>query len=317
MAVPTNTFQTYQAIGNREDLADAIYNVTPYETPLLSMAKKTKATATLHEWQTEALGAVDSNNAVIEGDDAANDAVTATARVVNHIQISDKVVGVTTIQQVVDKAGRKDELAHQLINKGLELRRDMETIMTQNQARVVGAAGTAQKLRALEGWYATNDNRGATGADGTATTAATDGTQRNFTEALFKAVVNLIYTNASIGPNMFVMAGPANRSNLSSQLSGGGTKFYRMEDKKLVATISVYDSDFGALKLIPNRFQRDRTMHFINPEYIAVSFLERFREQDLAITGLAVRKQIWASYTLEVRNEAAHGVLADLNTTVL
>ncbi len=317
MAVPTNTFQTYQAVGNREDLADAIYNVTPYETPLLSMAKKTKATATLHEWQTEALGAVDSNNAVIEGDDATNDAVTATARVVNHIQISDKVVGVTTIQQAVDKAGRKDELAHQMVNKGLELRRDMETILCGNQARVVGAAGTAQKLRGLEGWYVTNDSRGVGGADGNATTAATDGTQRNFTEALFKAVINLIYTNASIGPNMFVMAGPANRANLSSQLSGGGTKFYRMEDKKLVATISVYDSDFGALKLIPNRFQRDRTMHFLNPEYIAVAFLEKFRERDLAVTGLADRKHIWSSYTLEVRNEAAHGVLADLNTAVL
>jgi hypothetical protein len=146
---------------------------------------------------------------------------------------------------------------------------------------------------------------------------ATDGTQRNFSEALFKTVINSIYTNASIGDGMFAMAGPANRANLSSQLSGGSTKFYRVESKSLTATVTVYQSDFGDIKLIPNRFQRDRDLHIVNPEYVAISFLEKFREQDLAVTGLARRKQIWASYTLEVRNEAAHGIVADLNTTIL
>jgi Family of unknown function (DUF5309) len=317
MAVPAGTFQTFQAIGNREDLVDAIYNVSPTETPFLSMTMKTKATASLHEWQAEDLAAVNSGNAVVEGDDAANQTIASTSRLTNYVQTSEKTIGISTIQEVVNKAGRESELARQMVNYGLALRRDMETILTTNQAPVAGNASTARKLRPLEGWYATNDSRGAAGADGTTSAAATDGTQRNFTEALFKSVLQLVYASSSIGEGMFVMAGPANRANLSSQLSGGSTKFYRVESKSLTATVTVYQSDFGDLKFVPNRFQRDRTMHFINPEYAAVSFLEKFREQDLAITGLAKRKQIWSSYTLEMRNEKAHGVLADLNTAVL
>lgn len=322
MAVPAGTFQAFQAIGNREDLTDAIYNVSPTETPLISMAQKATAYAALHEWQTESLASANVNNAVIEGDDAANQTIVTTGRVTNNVQTSEKTIGISTIQEATRAAGRPSEMAHQMINYGLALRRDMETILLNNTvAPAVGSASVSRKLRALPSWYATNTSRGGgapVGANGTSTTLATDaGTPRNFSEALFKTVINSIYTNASIGDGMFAMAGPTNRANLSSQLSGGSTKFYRVESKSLTATVTVYQSDFGDIKLIPNRFQRDKDLHIINPEYIAIAFLEKFREQDLAVTGLARRKQIWASYTLEVRNEAAHGIVADLNTTIL
>lgn len=318
MAVPAGTFQAFSAIGNREDLTDAIYNVSPTETPLISLGQKTTSFAALHEWQSESLASTNVNNAVVEGDDAANQTLVATSRLTNFLQTSEKTIGISTIQEATRAAGRASEMAHQMVNYGLALRRDMETILCNNTvAPSAGSTSTARKLRALPSWYATNTSRGATGANGTTTTTATDGTQRNFSESLFKTVLNSIYTNASIGEGMFAMAGPVNRANLSSQLSGGSTKFYRVESKSLTATVTIYQSDFGDIKLIPNRFQRDRDLHIINPEYIAISFLEKFREQDLAVTGLARRKQIWASYTLEMRNEAAHGVVADLNTAIL
>jgi hypothetical protein len=129
MTVPTGTFQAFQAIGNREDLTDAIYNVSPTETPLISMAKKTTAQAALHEWQTESLAAANVNNAVIEGDDAANQTLVTTGRVTNNVQTSEKTIGISTIQEVTRSAGRDSEMAHQMINYGLALRRDMETIL--------------------------------------------------------------------------------------------------------------------------------------------------------------------------------------------
>lgn len=319
MAVPGGTFQAFQAIGNREDLTDAIYNVSPTETPLISMAQKSTATATLHEWQSEILPTTNVNNAVVEGDDASNQTIQTTSRLTNYVQTSEKTIGISTIQEATKSAGRASEMAHQMVNYGLALRRDMETILCNNSvAPSAGSTSTARKLRAIGSWYATNTSRGAAGANGTTSAIATDSASpRNFSEALFKTVLNSIYTNASIGEGMFAMAGPVNRANLSSQLSGGSTKFYRVESKSLTATVTIYQSDFGDIKLIPNRFQRDRDLHILNPEYIAVSFLEKFREQDLAVTGLARRKQIWASYTLEMRNEAAHGIVADLNTTIL
>lgn len=165
-------------------------------------------------------------------------------------------------------------------------------------------------------WLTTNDNRGASGADGSATTAATDGTQRNFTEALFRATVVTAITNADELPSV-VFAGPANRANLSSQLSGNSTRFYELKDGTLNASVSVYRSDYGPLKFVMNRFQRERDMWFLNPDYFGVRTLEPMQTVDLARTGLTEKKQLWTNWTLEVSNEKAHAVLADLNTAVL
>ena len=313
MSVPANTFQTYQAVGNREDLSDVIYMVSPFDTPFQSMIGRTKASATTHEWHTDALPAADGNNAVVEGDDATATAVVATSRLSNKCQTSTKVISVSTIQDsAVDKAGRNKELAYQVEKAMRALKVDRETILLSNQAPVTGAAATAQKLRPLTGWYSTNTSRGASGANGTTSAAATDGTQRAMSETLLRTVLTSIFQNS----NSFVdtlMAYPSQRANLSTVLTGSATKFYNVDDKKLVATVSVYDSDFGPIKLIPNRFQRARDIHLLNSEYLALAELEPVQMQDLAVTGLSRRKQIWGTYTLEVRNEAAICVIADLS----
>jgi len=316
VTVPTNTLQTYQSSNNAEDVSDVIMNVSPFDTPLLTMAKKGKAEATYTEWPIESLAAVDTANANIEGDDAAIDASTTPTRVGNYTQLMDKTLSITTTQQAIRKYGVADEWAHQKVKKGRELKNDMEATMFLNQARVVGAAGTAQKMRSLPSWITTNDVRGASGADGSATTAATDGTQRNFTEALFRQAIVNCATNAGEMPTV-VMAGITGRANLSSQLSGNTTKFKDMQDGKLNASITVYRSDYGDLKLVPNRRMRERDMFFLNPDYLEIRTLEPIQFVELGRTGLQRKAQIWTNWTLGVLNEAAHGVLADLNTAIL
>jgi hypothetical protein len=312
MTVPSNTFQTYQAVGNREDLSDMIYMVSPSDTPFQTLAGRTTASSTTHEWQTDALPAADGTNARIEGDDATNNSLVASVRLSNRCQTSNKVIGVTTVQDsAVDKAGRKRELAYQVEKAMRALKTDMETILLSNQTPVTGNATTATALRPLCSWYSTNTSRGASGAAGTTTTAATDGTQRAMSETLLRTVLTSIYTNSNSMATT-LMASPSQRANLSTVLTGGATKFYNVDDKTLVATVSVYDSDFGPIKLIPNRFQRSRDVHILNPEYLAVAFLEPVQMQDLAITGRSRRKEIWGTYTLEQRNEAASGIVADL-----
>jgi hypothetical protein len=316
MAVPTNSLQTYQSANNAEDVTDIVMNISPADTPGLTMAKKTTAEATYTQWPIESLSAVDTANQNIEGDDATVDASTTPTLVGNYTQLMDKVASVTTTQSAIKKYGVKNEMAKQMAKKGKELKRDEETVMFANQARVVGAAGTAQKMRSMGSWLTTNDNRGSGGADGSATAAATDGTQRNFTEALFRATLVTAITNADDLPSV-VMAGPANRANLSSVLSGTATRFYEVKDGQLNASISVYRSDYGPLKFVMNRFQRERDMWFLNPDYFGVRTLEPMQTVDLARTGLTEKKQLWHNWTLEVGNEAAHAVLADLNTAVL
>jgi hypothetical protein len=312
MAVPTNTHTTYASVGNREDLADIIYNVDPTETPFISSVSKTKATGVFHEWQTQALASVDTDNAVLEGNDAVTDATTATVRLGNYCQISDKVPSVTGTQQVIDKAGRDDEMDYQVILKGKELKRDMESILLSNQARNAGAAGTARRLGAMLSWIATNDNHVGTSPAGTGADVRVDGTQRAYTEALLKAALQAIWTSG--GNPDTIMLGGFNKQVMSSFV-GRGTPTEDTKSKKIIATVDIYEGDFGTLKVKANHFMRSRDVLILQMDMWAVAYLRNMKTTDLAITGDSRSKQIICEYTLESRNEKASGAVFDLTTS--
>lgn len=314
MTIVANTFLTFSAIGNREDLTDQIYNISPVEVPFQSMAAKTKSSATFHEWQTDALAAA-AANAQLQGDDVAFAAVTPTVRAGNRAQVSRKEVIIAGTQDAVNKAGRKSEMVYQLQKKSKELKRDIEFVLCSNQAPVTGNSTTAPQLRPLCGWYATNDSRGASGADGTTSTAATDGTQRAFTETLLQDVMQNCWQQGG-NPSVALM-GPKQK-RVASAFTGGATKFDKTDDKTLFAVVDVYISDFGQLKFIPSRFTRgastatDREVHVLDMDYWAIATLRPMQTVDLAKTGDAEKAMILTEYTLEARNEAASGIVADL-----
>ena len=313
MAQPTNTFDTYDSVGEREDLSDVIYSISPTDTPFISSAAKTQATAVLHEWQTDSLAAASTSNAVIEGDEATLDAVTATSRLSNSSQIMDKTVVITGTQEAVDKAGRASELAYQIAKKAKELKRDMEATITGNQAEVTGDASTARKLGSLGAWVATNDDFGASGASGSAgNTARTDGTQRAFTEASLKTVIKNVW-NAGGDPSM-VMVGPFNKQKLSG-FTGNSTRFDAGADATLYTSVDVYASDFGQLQVVPNRFSRDRDAYVLDMNYWGIAFLRDFTMHELSKTGDSEKRQLLVEATLESRNEGASGLVADLTTS--
>ena len=315
MAQPTNTFDTYDSVGEREDLSDVIYSISPTDTPFISSAAKTKATAVLHEWQTDALAAAATNNAVIEGDEATLDAVSATTRLSNSSQIMDKTVVITGTQEAVDKAGRASEIAYQIAKKAKELKRDMEATITGNQAEVTGNASTARKLGSLGAWVATNDDLSSAGSPasgGAGNTARTDGTQRVFTEASLKSVIKSVW-NAGGDPSM-IMVGPFNKQKLSG-FTGNSTRFDAGADATLYTSVDVYASDFGQLQVVPNRFSRDRDAYVLDMNYWAIAFLRDFTMHELSKTGDSEKRQLLVEATLESRNEAASGMVADLTTS--
>lgn len=319
MALPTNTLATYAAIGNREDLTDAIYKIDPTDTPFMSAADKVKATAVNHEWQTQALASVDTANAVLEGDDATTDAVTPTVRLGNIAQISDKVARVTGTQQVVDHAGRDDEMAYQEALKGQELKRDQESILVgTNQAKNAGNDTTARKTASVLSWIKTNTSKGTAGgaadpaaADGTGT--RTDGTQLAFTEARLKGVLSAIWTAGGKPDTIFT--GAFNKQVFST-FTGRATPIEETKSKKIVASVDAYESDFGVLKVVANRFQRTRDVLVLQMDMWAVAALpgRRMTSIKLAKTGDSERRQMLSEYALEARNEKASGGVFD-NTT--
>jgi Family of unknown function (DUF5309) len=317
MASVTNTFLTFAAKGIREDLTDIIYNISPTQTPFMSTAGKTKAQQTFHEWQTDSLATASTTNAQLQGDDITTfDPSTATSRLGNYTQILRKTVIISDTLDVVKKAGRASEVAYQVAKKLKELKRDMEATLCNNQQRSAGSTTSASQLAGLESWIFTNTSAGA-GGSGPAANDGTgfrvDGTQRPFTEAIFKTVLGSIYDNSGEEPDIAMM-GRFNKQ-VASTFAGNATRMNEADTGKLFASVDIYEYDFGTLKLVPNRFQRSRSVFVINPELWAVAFLRPVKIEDLAKTGDAEKKMIITEMSLESRNEAGSGIIADLTTS--
>jgi hypothetical protein len=319
MAVIANTFTTYDAKGIREDLTDAIYDISPEDTPFMNSIGRGKATQKFHEWQTDALDAPVSNNQQLEGDDITSfPAVTPTVRLGNYLNISRKLVVISDTEEVVDKAGRDSEMAYQLAKRSAELKRDMETAMLANIGANAGAVGTARVTGSLLAFLKTNTNFGATGADPVYTNiptgTRTDGTQRPFTETILKDVISQCWTEGAT-PRL-VMVGAFNKQ-ASSAFQGIATQTYNLNSAKksvIVGAADVYVSDFGKLTIVPNRFQRARDALVIDPEFASIVYLRKFTTKKLAKTGDAEKRMLVVEWGLKVHNEKAHGIAADLNT---
>lgn len=319
MTIASGTLLTFSAIGNREDLADQIYNISPTDTPFMGSIPSNKATAVKHEWQTDTLAAVDTSNAQLEGDEYTFSTPAVTTRCNNYTQISSKTVSVSGTQDAVNKAGRTREMVYQLMKRSKELKRDMEAIMTGNQAQVGSGANstTARAMLSLCGWYTTNVSRGSGGASGNGTTtAATDATTgvRALNEALMKSTLQSTFTNG--GDVDLIMAGPFNKQVISS-FAGNVTKIQDISKSMgtLDTAIDVYKSDFGTHKIVCNRFSRDRDLHLLTTDLWAVSYLRPMQTKDIALTGDSTKAAITVEYTLEARNQAGSGIVADLSTS--
>jgi len=312
------TYQTYTAIGMREDLSDVIYNISPTDTPFFSSVGKTKATAVLHEWQTDSLAAATLGNFAVEGDTASDATMSPTTRVGNRCQIAQKTVKISGTLQAVDKAGRKSEKAYQLAKASSEIKRDMEVSVLSNQIAANGNSTTARKLGGLQAWLATNGDFGVSGVAGAnGTTARTNGTNRTFTEDILKTVIREVY--ASGGNPKVLMVNPAHKQLVSAFAGIAAQRFMAPANAPttIIGAADVYLSDFGTVSVVPNRFMTstnncDDVAYVLDPDMAAIAYLRPFQTNELAVTGDNESTQLLCEYTLEVKNEAAHGILADL-----
>jgi hypothetical protein len=321
----SGTVQRYDRQGLGESLSDRIYNVDPQDTPLVSMiGVGPRAKQTLEEWQTDGFRAP-ASNAAVEGAQATYTTPSATVRVGNYTQILQGTASVSGTVEAIDKAGRKSEMAYQIMREGVGIRLDLEYAVTQAQAPAAGGAGTAREFASLNCWLKTNTDFGAgAGADPTYTSGVpsatrVDGTQRNFTETIGRAVFQSGYTNGA--KFKVLMVGPVNKQNISANWTGIVTRNFDMSNvdprpTAAIASVDIYVSDFGTVRVIPNRVQRERDAWYINPEFAHLRYLRTFRTKKLADLGDAEQKQILCEVTLAVLNEAALGGAFDLNTAL-
>ena len=297
------TYKTYDTIGIREDLQDAIYDISPTTTPFMSTIGRTTAKNTYHEWQTDSLADATLDNAKLEGADAESATLTPTKRVGNYTQISDKVIQVSTTDDKVDKAGRSTETAYQLAKASAELKRDMEKILLSDQAKDAGGASTAsgdamtpRKLGGFQSWLTTNVVAGA-GAF----------TEQNVKDAMLSA-----YTEG--GEPTMLLVSPAQKQVIST-FEGIAAQRYQAPTSSpttIVGTADVYLSDFGTLNVVPDRFLDDACALFVDPSMANVAYLRPFKKTKLAKMGDSEKHLMNVEYTLVVKNEKAHAKVSGI-----
>jgi len=320
MAIVTNTFTTFDAKGIREDLSNIITNIAPEDVPYQSNIGRESISNSLFEWQTDTLAAAAANKQ-IEGDDVASfDAVTATVRLQNYAQISRKTIILSNTEEVVNKAGRRSELAYQIAKRGSELKRDQEFTMLNGAVAAAGSTSVARGTASLGAFIKTNVDMQTNGANPSYTTlpssARTDGNVRTFTETILKNVIQQVWTAG--GTPKILMTGPVNKQRVSGFAGIASSRYNINGGEKpatLIGAVDIYVSDFGQVSVIANRFQRERDAWVLDPEYAKMTVLRPYQSLDLATTGDATKKMLLIEFGHKVLAENAHGLAADLITS--
>ena len=310
-----NRKTTYDSPANREDLADIVYNVDPWETPFVTRIPSTSATAVLHEWPIDSLAAANGSNANLEGDETAIEASVNPTRATNYTQILKKSLMVSGTQEYVIQAGVDDEIDYQLVKKTKEIRRDLETIVLQNQAKNAGnKAATARLLASYQSWvaagYVTAATAGSPAAPaGDGSNTRTAGTAVALTEDFFKQAARTVWQN---GGNADLVINTASNKEVFSTFTGNATRFKGAEDKQLVATIDIYDGDFGEYESVADRFAANDYLYLAETNMWALAELRPLFSEPLAKTGDAEKWQLVWEATLECRNQKSSGCVADI-----
>ncbi len=318
MTIIANTFTSFDAKGIRESLSSVIANIAPEETPFTSNVGSENVSNTFFEWQTDSLSDVDVTP-VIDGDDVASfDATSPTVRIGNYTQIRRRSMIIADNLGFQDLAGRNDEIAYQIAKRGKEIKRDNESIYTGNTARSAGSASAGRVTAGLGAWIATNVNKAGDGTNPTAvdgSDARNDGTQRDFTEAMLKDVMQKAYTEG--GNPSVLMVGPYNKTVVSGFAGIAAQRYQAPTDgpTTIIGAADVYLSDFGALTVVPNRFSRERDAWCLDTEYASIATLRPVQKVDLARTGDAEKSMLICETGLKISNEKAHGLIADLNVS--
>jgi len=316
MALPGNTFTQYDAIGNREDLSDVIYNISPTETPFSSGIPRTGASNVTHEWQTDSLAAANPANAQLEGDDATGDTLVPTTRLSNQCQILRKVVVVSGTQRAVNTAGRADELEYQVAKSGRELKRDIESILLSEHGRVTGSTATARQLGGIEAWLSTNKVINSTATTPGGGTAIVDGTAITLTAASLKSRIDTVIQQCwTQGGDPTVIMVPGAGKVVASGMSGIATLYRDVKpnaEGQIIGGADAYVSNFGNHTIVPNRFMRTRTTLILDMEYWAIAELRPMMTEPLAKTGDNEKRMLLTEITLEAKNEAASGKIGDI-----
>lgn len=319
MTAPTNAVTTLVTIGQQEDVEDIIYRVAPEERPFTSNIGSVTAKARFHEWQTETLASPSATNAQLEGDDYSASAGNFTTRLGNYCAISAKAFTVSRTADVVRVYGRDNETDRLKAIRGLELTRDIEMTAIGNYVSQNESGANPRKSAGALAWLTSNDSRGASGADGGfssgTVSAATNGTQRTFTESLFKTCMSNLFTSRGGGKRRYTAYMSGTHKQQFSAFTGIAAIRKDVPGSSMATIIGAADtyvSDYGDIALVPHPYGLTRDCFISDDDMWAIATLDGMKTKKLGATGDAEKWLITKEWCLVSRNEKASAVVADL-----
>jgi hypothetical protein len=305
------------AISNREDLTDVLTILAPEETPILSLASKSKATATFNEWTVDAL-ATPSTVGIQEGADISSytDKFATRARLGNYIQLFRRDYMVSQLQQAVESVGPA-RLAEAEAKSIRELKRDIEaTICSDNDRSVEDGASVRYKMRGLGLWLSNTPGADVPNAYRTPT-ASINSSGTTLTENVFNGLVASIFSQTGNVDALTLVAGTTLRRTISGfARSDGNTNenVYHVnqmaDDKQVTLSVNTYDSDFGLISVVngnPVCLPDSSRGYLINPNYIGVAELLSVGSTRVPNAGGGEKGFVDAALTLQVMSPLAHG----------
>ena len=309
------------AVSNREDLTDILTILAPEETPVLSMANKSKATATYNEWTVDILAPA-SATGIREGIDISSytDKFSGRARLGNYVQLFRRDYMVSQLQQAVESVGPA-RIAEAEAKSIREIKRDMEKALCGDQDRTVeDGSTTPYALRGLGKWLSS------TGAGGgpadvpdnfktPATSINASGT--TLTESVFNGLIASIFTQTGTVDALTLVAGTTLRRTVSGYAraeSASVGKTYHVNqmatDKEITFSVNTYDSDFGLITVIngnPVCLPDSSRGYLLNPNYVGIAELMSLGSTRVPNQGGGERGYVDAALTLQVLSPLAHG----------
>lgn len=337
MAQGANTFDRYD-LGSggtdnvREQFSDVISNISPTEVPFCANSGVDKSMSDYEEWETDALAAAASNEN-IDGDQFVAQAITNAVRVGNYHQIGRKQIQVSFRANVIQKAGRDNEMSYQMAKKGKELRRDVEYDAIRRKAARPGTATESPRTAGAPAWLVTNLNTGASGAapttSGTGSTgypngAGTVGTARALSEATFLEMIRSIYAEGSV-PNM-ILFGTKIKVLVSAYMFSTAARIAPQRQNQamtnsggveVIGAVDVFVSDFGKHDFVPDLFIEESAsaseILMLNTEFWKISYLRRYQFIPQPNDGDAERELLLVDWAVKCKNEKASGCITAIN----
>ena len=317
----TGTAAVPSAVGIREDLYDAIARISPTDVPFFSNATKASVKNTIFDWLVIELAAPDVANKQPEGFEVNAYSATKPTRFNNNTQILAKAWAVSRTMDVVDTAGRAKERRFQQVLKGLELRRDLETILLTGQAK---AATDPRAMGTMASWITNTSNGGGVNGDGNGSNFyPKSGSPVAAALSLTRIEdVHQLCWNEGGSPTMMLMSGANKRkfsilgegANPAGTVAVNRTNTTPAQPVTLIGAVEAFLSDFGRLEVVPDRFCPSTFIYLLDPDWYEITTLpeSNFVNEELAKTGDSTKGMLTWEGSLRVRAPKAHGLIADI-----